>query len=101
MTATVSAAPATAEDPGLFREGWRKGVAAARFAVYAAQGDAKPAGREALGAALARIDAIKAPSGDIARPRADRLAAAIGAALALADADLGPEAVAVLRDAIA
>lgn len=97
----MSAAAQPLEDPDQFGEGWRAGRIAARFAVHAVQGDAtKPGARDALAVALQRIDALSAPPASVAMPRADRLADAIRAALALSEADLGPEAAHTLRDAL-
>jgi hypothetical protein len=82
-------------------EGWRYGHRAALFALRQAQHEAtnNPA-RTALSDAIMRVDAIERPPVLVILSRAERLEAAIRAALALNDAEFGPEAVAVLKDAL-
>jgi hypothetical protein len=99
-------APAVAATPveigaDAFAEGWRIGRAAARFVLAVVEAEAtKPAARDVIADARWRIDALPQPDRAIALPRADRLEAAIRAALALSAAELTPEAATVLEGAL-
>ncbi len=91
----------TAIEADRFAEGWRAGRLAARFALRTLEGEIdKPAARLVIGAAIQRIDGIEVPYCAVVLPRAERLAAAIRSALALAGADFAPEAMAVLQDSL-
>lgn len=98
----IAAASLPAETAGAFVEGWRIGRQAARLIVHGMQAEAtKPAARDALAAAVQRIDALRAPPPSVALPRADRLEASIRAALAVAAVEgLGPEAITILQEAV-
>lgn len=100
MSAAASL-PMTPLEADRHAEGWRTGRLAARFVVRTMEGEAdKPAARTLLANVVQRIEAIEVPPPSVVLPRADRLETAIRTALALAGADLSPEAITVLQDAL-
>lgn len=97
-----AAQPVPADDVAAdrFVEGWRAGRNAARYVVWAVEGEAKPGAREGLALALARIDTLPSPPPAVFMPRATRLQNAIRAALALNAKEFTPEAIAIIEDVL-
>jgi hypothetical protein len=82
-----------------FHEGWRMGRGAAAQVLFQMEGEAPAVARGAVAAMRDRIRLLDAPPVGVALPRADRLQAAISAAVALLRNDCAAEALAVLEDA--
>lgn len=96
----AKAAPVLRDARDEYLEGWRLGRRAARLAVAMLESEADRTGSTGLlVAAVRHIDEIDPPAVELSE-RSERLGNAIRAALALSDASLAPEAVAVLKDAL-
>jgi hypothetical protein len=99
MSATPPAALAP-DQMDLWAGAYLTGLRAAAGLVRAAQAEAPPAARAALGAAVAAIDAVPAPAAIVALPHTQALEASIRAALAQLGIGFTAEAVLVLKAAL-